>query len=104
LRWRILYSQIGACRASEKNKKAGELPCDKNYYGEYAAPLGVWVTREASRKTFENKPISFSSKEEMINYTKDFILRRFGINIENCDKGKQSHSRIDKQRKLSSFF
>jgi len=36
--------------------------------GEYYAPLGVWVVREAVRKTMANKPLVFDSKELMLKY------------------------------------
>ncbi len=49
---------------------------------DYVLPLGVWVTREATRKALSNKPISFGSKELMINYAKILAKKKFGVDIE----------------------
>lgn len=47
--------------------------------GDYSVPLGVWVTREASRKALDNKPISFSDRSLMIKYAKALLHKKFGI-------------------------
>lgn len=48
---------------------------------EYVLPLGVWVTREATRKALTNKPIKFGSKELMINYAKQLAKKKFNVDI-----------------------
>ena len=50
---------------------------------EYTLPLGVWVTREATRKTLSNKPIKFASKELMLTYAKNLINKKFGFDISD---------------------
>lgn len=63
--------------------------------GEYSVPLGVWVTREASRKALENKPLSFSDNTLMLRYAKLILNKKFGIpegsiiNESNLLKGQQ---------------
>ena len=49
---------------------------------EYTMPLGVWVTREAARKSLQAKPITFSSKELALTYAKHLVKRKFGYDVE----------------------
>jgi hypothetical protein len=72
--------------------------------GEYAAPLGVWVTREATRKTMENKAIDFSSKELMITYAKNFVQHKFGYNIDRILKESKLLKNLSQQKKLTAFI
>ena len=69
---------------------------------EYTTPLGVWVTREATRKAMNNKPITFQNKELVLQYAKNYIQRKFGL---NCHPIYQTSKIIDnfKQTKLSFF-
>ena len=71
--------------------------------GEYALPLGVWVTREASRKALK-KPIKFASKELMLNYAKLLVKKKFGYDIENLTKHSIMLKEVGKQKKLMTFF
>ena len=47
--------------------------------GDYAVPLGVWVTREATRKAMNGKPIIFSDKELMLKYFRPQQVRFMAI-------------------------
>ena len=49
---------------------------------EYTIPLGVWVTREATRNTLAQKPITFSTKELALTYAKHLAQRKFGYDIK----------------------
>ena len=48
---------------------------------EYVLPLGVWVTREATRKSLSGRPINFASKELMLNYAQLLAKKKFGVDI-----------------------
>ncbi|MBI4145995.1 hypothetical protein HY489_01510 [Candidatus Woesearchaeota archaeon] len=50
---------------------------------DYLLPLGVWVTREATRKALSNKPIRFASKELMLQYAKLLAKKRFNVDVEH---------------------
>jgi len=67
---------------------------------DYLIPLGVWVTREASRKALHNKPIRFSSKELMLTYAKHSCKKRFGIDITAIIKKRKIKTH---QRTLASY-
>ncbi|MEM4263519.1 MAG: hypothetical protein QW666_01315 [Candidatus Woesearchaeota archaeon] len=71
--------------------------------GEYALPLGVWVTREAARKALR-KPIKFASKELMLNYAKILVKKKFGYDIENLTKHSILLKEVGKQKKVMDFF
>lgn len=49
---------------------------------DYSIPLGVWVTREASRKALQLKSISFSSKELLLTFAKRLCTAKFGLSLE----------------------
>lgn len=70
---------------------------------EYNIPLGVWVTREATRKALQNKPLSFSSKELMIKYTQTLIKNKFGIDINFVLENSKLLNIIKTQRKLFEY-
>ncbi|PIN75987.1 hypothetical protein COV18_01020 [Candidatus Woesearchaeota archaeon CG10_big_fil_rev_8_21_14_0_10_37_12] len=68
---------------------------------EYVLPLGVWVTREATRKALINHPITFGSKELMLSYAKQLAKKKFGVNIQQILK--QSKLLKEKQKSLHAF-
>lgn len=70
---------------------------------EYRAPLGVWVVREAVRKTMEEKPIKFASEELMLNYVKLKIKKMFNFDAGFLIKNSLVLKEMKKQTKLSFF-
>ncbi|MBW3005053.1 hypothetical protein KY310_04440, partial [Candidatus Woesearchaeota archaeon] len=72
--------------------------------GEYAIPLGVWVTREAARKTLSNKPIKFSDKKLMLTYARNLIKKKFGVDIDFILKESVLLKDLGKQKRLSAFI
>lgn len=71
---------------------------------EYSMPLGVWVTREAARKSMSTKPIEFSSKELMLEYSGKLIRRRFNYNADFLLNSSKLLKNIKHQKKLVSFM
>jgi hypothetical protein len=63
------------------NKRQNSVLALRFITNEYVLPLGVWVTREATRKALTNKPIAFGSKELMLNYAKILAKKKFGVDI-----------------------
>lgn len=72
--------------------------------GEYAIPLGVWVTREAARKTLSNRPIRFSDKKLMLTYAKSLIKKKFGVDIGFILKESVILKELGRQKRLSAFM
>jgi hypothetical protein len=70
---------------------------------DYWAPLGVWVVREAVRKTIKNKPIYFDTFKQMLDYATNMIKIKFNIDSENILKNSVLLKDITFQRKLAEF-
>lgn len=70
---------------------------------EYTMPLGVWVVREAARKSFKEKPISFSSEQLMLQYAKELIQRKFNFDLNILLKESKLLKNKTQQKKLSQF-
>jgi len=68
---------------------------------EYVLPLGVWVTREATRKSLSNKPINFASKELMITYAQKLAKNKFGVDLKQILE--KSKILAEKQQTLEEF-
>ena len=88
----------------KKIKRQSSILAIRIITGEYAAPLGVWVTREATRKAMSNKPLAFSSKELMLNYAKSLIKNKFNCNIDKILNESKLLKEINTQRKLTTFL
>lgn len=84
-------------------KRQGSFLALRFITGEYAMPLGVWVTREATRKALQNS-ISFSSRELMLKYAKNLIKKKFNYDLDNLLNKSLLLKNIKTQRKLTSFL
>src|SRR5574341_1898430 len=85
-----------------KQKRQNSVMALRFITDEYVLPLGVWVTREATRKALMNKPISFSSKELMLNYAQILAKKKFGLEIKQILQ--RSKLIKEKQKNLSAFM
>lgn len=72
--------------------------------GEYSVPLGVWVTREAARKTLSNKPIEFASKDLMLDYAGKIMKKKFNYNLDTILKSSIILKNMRQQEKLTRYF
>lgn len=70
---------------------------------EYEVPLGVWVTREAARKSLGAKPIEFSSKELMLGYAKKLAMKKFSCDISTILDKSFVLKNVLHQKKLFQF-
>ena len=71
---------------------------------EYTTPLGVWVVREATRKSVSSKPLVFGDKNLLIEYARKFAKKRFNVDIDPILKKSLVLQKISKQRKLDGFI
>ncbi len=72
--------------------------------GEYAAPLGVWVTREAARKSLAERPLRFGSLELMLKYTNALLRKKFGFDASMILDNSRMLRDIRTQPRLDRFF
>src|SRR3989344_3356981 len=49
---------------------------------EYTDSLVVWVVRQTCKKTMLNQNIEFETKEQILEYAKQAIIKKFNFNIE----------------------
>jgi hypothetical protein len=70
---------------------------------EYDVPLGVWVCREATRKSLAEKPISFATQELMFKYATELIKRKFSFDLSLLLKESKLLKEKNQQRKLNEF-
>lgn len=85
-------------------KKQGTVLALRMISSDYYCPLGVFVVREAARKSLSNNPIHFENKELMLNYTKLIIKRKFGYDIDKILNLSLILKQLKEQAKLSQFF
>jgi DNA repair protein NreA len=71
--------------------------------GEYAVPLGVWVTREAARNSLASSPLYFDSKELMLKYASSLAKKKFGIELSGIIGNSILVRQMNTQKKLSAF-
>lgn len=97
-------SRISVLEKLKEQKKQASILVLRFITEEYTAPLGVWVVREAVKKAMQSHPIKFSSREEMLNYAKQFCIDKFDYDIDPLLARSKLLSNVKKQVKLSNFF
>jgi len=70
---------------------------------EYNIPLGVWVCREASRKSLAEKPLTFSSQELMLSYAQALIQKKFGFDLTILLKESKLLREKKEQKRLGEY-
>lgn len=71
---------------------------------EYWVPLGVWVVRQTVRRTLENKPMAFGSKELMFKYARSLLAKKFNYNVDRLLNRSKLLKEMKSQMKISSYF
>jgi len=71
---------------------------------EYWANLGVWVTRNCAKRAMNNKYISFYSKQNGLDFMKNFIFNKMKINVDYVFKKSRLLNMIREQKGLREFF
>lgn len=70
---------------------------------EYNMPLGVFVVRNAARKTLVNDPLIFENKELLLEKTNELIKAKFNYDVNNVYKQSKLLKSLT-QLKLYHFF
>jgi hypothetical protein len=71
---------------------------------EYWANLGVWVTRNCARRAMNNKYISFYSRENAIDFMKNFIFNKMKVETSYVFNKSKLLNIIREQKGLREFF
>ena len=98
-----------ACRMSIlekmiKNKRQQSSLVLRFISNEYNVPLGVWVCREATRKSLNEKPLSFSTQELMFKYAETLIKNKFGFDINILLNKSKLLKEKQQQKRLNCYF
>ena len=88
----------------EQLKKQASVLALRFITSDYTLPLGVWVTREATRKALQTKPIEFSDKNLMLAYAKKLVKKKFNFNLDNLLNNSILLRKIKTQSKLTKFL
>ncbi|MBW2998715.1 hypothetical protein KY321_04205, partial [Candidatus Woesearchaeota archaeon] len=70
---------------------------------QYNAPLGVWVTKEATRKSLSQRPYEFNSKQELLNQARLITKNEFSFDLDNLLVKSVLLKNLSVQRKLFEF-
>ena len=88
----------------KKIKKQGSDLFIRYETEEYWANLGVWVTRNCSRRAMDNKPLSFYSRENALDFMKNFIFNKMKQDVVPIMKKSKLLNQIREQKALKEFF
>src|SRR3989344_2012092 len=97
-------SRIGVLECLNRIKRQASVLVIRFETPEYTDSLGAWVVRETCRKTMNDKPIEFEDKNQMLEYCKQAIIKKFNFNIERVYNQSLLLERLKSQRKLSEFI
>ncbi len=87
----------------KEHKHQGSVLALRFITQEYNLPLGVWVCREATRKSLSQPPVTFASKELLLRYAQELIKRKFSFDLQLLLKESQLLKENQRQRNLSEF-
>ena len=96
--------RLAALEKLNQMKKQGSVLALRFITGDYTLPLGVWVTREAARKSMQSKPIEFSSKELMLGYANKLVKKKFSFDLDNILGNSTLLKNIKEQSKLVKYL
>ena len=71
---------------------------------EYWANLGVWVCETASKKAMNNEYISFYSRENSLDFMKNFIFNKMRQDVSDVFRRSKLLNMIREQKGLREFF
>jgi DNA repair protein NreA len=96
-------ARLGVLEYLKRQKRQSTIILLRFITGEYYAPLGVWVVREAVRKTMAGKPLNFDSEELLFRYVRALVKKRFSVDADLLLKKSLLLRRAKTQMKLTSF-
>ena len=88
----------------KKNKIQASCLVFRFITGEYTVPLGVWVVREATRKSIAGKRMEFVSKDDMLLFAKKLAKLKFNYDLDVLIRQSKLLKNFTKQTRLKNFF
>ncbi len=97
-------TRLAITEALEQRKKQAMALVLRFVTPEYMTPLGVWVVRNAVRKTMKNKIKEFSNISDAKKFIFDFVKRNFFINLSRIFEESKILSFVEKQKTIKDFI
>ena len=97
-------ARIGIVEKLKSKKRQASVLCIRIITPEYYMPLGVWVVREAVRKTLSKKSIVFSDEKLMLRYAAVLLKKKFNLDINLILKKSKLLKQRKEQKKIKDFF
>ncbi len=88
----------------KREKKKGNCLLIRFITEEYSCPLGVWVVREAVRKTLESKKHSFETKEQMLDYARFITKQKFNFDLNKLLYESKVYNKVKTQMRLKNYM
>jgi hypothetical protein len=85
-------------------KRQGSVLAIRVITGEYFCPLGVWVVREAARKSMGSSPLEFADGNLMLKYASSLLKKKFGMDGKYIFGKSVILKNLREQKKLPEFF
>jgi DNA repair protein NreA len=95
--------RLGILEKLKALKRQGAVLALRFITPEYTTPLGVWITREATRNAMQTAR-TFSSEKELLDYSKNYLLTKFNFNIDTILKESKLFNMIKTQRTIKDYF
>lgn len=96
--------RIGIAERLNRLKRQASVLVLRFITNEYTVPMGVFVCREATRKSMKAKPVEFSSKELMLRYAGALVKKRFRLDVNEILRHSLLLKKISIQKKLQAFM
>ncbi len=96
-------ARISILEQLQKMKRQASVLALRFVTDEYSMPLGVWVVREAAKKTMQQKPIAFASRELMLKFAENYAKKKFGYDIIPFFKKSYLLKYVTQQKKLFEY-
>jgi len=96
--------RLGILEKLKQMKRQASVLALRFITDEYTMPLGVWVTREATRKAMNDNPIEFSSRELMLEYSRKLVKKRFNYNADYLLNASRLLRNVKQQKKLVQYI
>ena len=84
-------------------KRTGTIITIRFITDKYYQPLGVWVVREASRKSLNERELEFADKELMLKYVIGIAKKYFNHNLKEILAKSKLLRDVTLQRRLGEF-
>ena len=95
-------SRLGALELLDNVRRQASVLVFRFETPDYYLSLGVFVVREAMRKTMGTKPLIFDTKEKLTEKVKELIFGKFGFDLNETLKKSKILENL-KQKKLFEF-